>query len=180
MKLYLKTALENYASYLACDETTRTNYACIKEECKKNRDFVIEKYNSEYDLMNSFLSTAYADEDHQVFLTRRMCRGLDDIRKEWRSCSSSEERIDVLNKYQADITLRKKLGDVNLFRWLAKEENVHLLDHNCMDYLLKYYESLKQLENAKKCASYTVADPINSKRYLFYDKLAELIDSHKN
>ena len=169
VKLFLKTALENYASYLACDEMTRNNYAKIKAEYQKNLDFISEKYNAEYDLLDAFLKTAYSEEGHQVYLTRRMCRGLDDIRKEWKKCDSVDERVAVLNTYQADAQGIKKIGDVNFLRWLAEESNICIVNNNCIDSLLKYYESLKRLENAKKCASYTVANAIESKRYLFYE-----------
>ena len=98
-----------------------------------------------------------------------MCRGFSSICIAWSKCKSYEERIVILNEYQAENS--KEIGDANFLRWVAKDENQSLIKKGCIDKILEYYNCLRNMDMKRKCASYTVADPINSKRYMFYENI---------
>ncbi len=169
VKLMLKTALENYASYLASDDDTRNNYKLALNEFEAAEKKVKSDYSQQLSAVQNYLEDNYIQTDRSVYLTQRMCRGIDEINREWKNKNNYTDRIAVINEWQSDDKKKRILGDVNFLRWLAEEDHINILESDCLESLIKYYECLRKVELRKKCASYTVADPVSSKRYLFYE-----------
>ncbi|GEM_PF-6264100 len=167
VKLYLKTALENYSSYLACDYETRKAYEKACEVYEEQKQKIEKSYAEEFRLVSDYLDNNYIEGKHTQYLTERMTRGLSDIFKGWKTCKTEEDRIKVLNSWQSDSAQKNKIGDVNFFRWMAQDVNFKTIDESDIKALLIYYSALRNKEQKRRCASYTVADPVLSKRYLF-------------
>lgn len=171
VKLMLKTALEHYASYIACDAATRKEYFELKEQYDNMKKIIDENHSEFYDRISCFLKENYVQTDRPVYLTKRMCRELDEIKFAWKNCANADERIKVVTEWQSDSVKRKKIGDVNFLHWLAADVNQDLLEGNVLDEILGFYDSMQKKDRKRKCASYTVADPVDSKRYLFYEDI---------
>lgn len=171
IKLYLKCALENVASYIQSDLTTRENYSIVEKRYEEMKEIVHEKYETENSAIEAFLKENYSSQQHESALNQRMCRGLSQIRMEWKKCSSQHERERVLHEYQADRKKQKSIGDINFFNWLADNENYVIIEKkDCLETILDCHLLRTKLENMQKCASFTTADYIKSKRYLFYEQ----------
>lgn len=168
IRLMLKTALENYLSYLESDKTTRENYSKVTQKLEQFQEEVKRDYLKQRDAIECFLKDNYIATDRSSYLTRRMSRNLGDVLFEWKKCNSFDERISVLNEMQSSPNYKHNMGDVNFFRWLAEDSNLYIADS--IDFLLEYFDCLRESEMKKKCAAYTVADPVKSKRYISYDR----------
>lgn len=167
VKLYLKIALENFASYIACDNETRNNY-----QIAKNAFDIIDKevqgnYRVELEKVLVFLDENYYSDNRKIYLTKRMCRGFKPIFIEWKKCGNYEERLKVINKYRT--VKSRQIGDANFLKWLAEDDNQCLATQECIEKLLDYFRCLRDVDMKRKCASYTAADSVTSKRYLFYE-----------
>lgn len=169
VKLMLKTAIENFASYIACDTTTREEYSTLKEQYDVMKKKTMSNYCELYDRISYFLKGNYVQTDRPVYLTRRMCRGLDEIKFAWKKCANADERIKAVTEWQSDSVKKKKIGDVNFLHWLAADENQDILQGDALEEILAFYDCMRKKDSKRQCASYTIADPVDSKRYLFYE-----------
>lgn len=170
VRLALKTALENFASYLACDEKTRTKYAEKRELFVEEEKKIKECYEKEYELINKYLQEQYDYTETDVYLTKRMTRGIEEIIGKFNNCTNEDERMNVLKNIQEDKQKKNKMGDFNLFHYLAFDANKEI-SLKAIQELLSYYQKKQQYDNARKCAAYTTADAINSKRYIMYENV---------
>lgn len=170
VKFQLKTALENFASYLASDQTTRENYKQLEAECQKLYEKVEDNYSDELHRVDEYLKTSYYSNKREVYLTRRMCRGIDTIRIECHKGKDETERKEFLKKCQTDKKLQRSIGDINFLNWLVLDQNYSILEKpDCLNTILKYYLLLGKKDRMQKCASFTPANCATSKRYLFYE-----------
>ncbi|MBQ5561364.1 MAG: type V CRISPR-associated protein Cas12b [Lachnospiraceae bacterium] len=164
VKLALKTALENFASYLACDEKTRNNFQEMQELFMKAERDITENYAKEYEIIKKYLDEQYEYTETDVYLTKRMTRGVKEILTKFKKCANETERLSVIKAFPKD-----KMGDYNLFHYLALEEVNKNISFKAIQELIAYYQKKQKFDNARKCAAYTTADAINSKRYLMYE-----------
>lgn len=169
LKLMLKTALDNFASYLETDKSTREDYAnCVLKFEKA--EIASQPFEAEKAQMESYFSDQYAETvDRSMCLTKRMVRGVETVFAIWKRCTNEAERISVIDDFQADKNKAKQLGDVNFLKWLAEESNTNCRNMDCMRTLIVYYDCKAKKERKKKCNRYTVANAISSKRFVKYD-----------
>ena len=173
VRLALKTALENFASYLACDEKTRNNFQEMQELFMKAERDITENYAKEYEIIKKYLDEQYKYTETDVYLTKRMTRGVKEILTKFKKCANETERLSVIKAFPKD-----KMGDYNLFHYLALEEVNKNISFKAIQELIAYYQKKQKFDNAKKCAAYTTADAINSKRYLLYENIEN--NNYKN
>lgn len=165
VRCYIKSAIENYASYIAGDEIKRMDYLNIVNHFNEVRTEMITNYSTELEQIEVFLNNNYVADE--IYLNSRMVRGADILYREWKKVNSEVERLKILNEYQSDKKKQKKIGDVNLFSWLAKDENQNITEV-VLYKLTKYYEALHKNNTSKKCSAFTKADSVKSQRYLSY------------
>lgn len=165
VRCYIKSAIENYASYIAGDEKKRMDYLNIRTHYNEVRTDIVTNYAAELEQIEVFLKNNYVVDE--IYLNSRMVRGADILYREWKKVNSEVERIEIINEYQSDKKKQKKIGDVNLFSWLAKDENQNITEV-VLNKLTKYYEALHKINTSKKCSAFTKADSVKSQRYLSY------------
>ena len=165
VRCYIKSAIENYASYIESDETKRKDYIDIETRFYELKTDMVTNYAAELEQIEMFLKKNYVSD--KIYLNSRMVRGADILYREWKKVDSEEARILILNEYQSDKKKQKKIGDVNLFSWLAKDENQNITEV-VLDKLTKYYIAYYKYDSSKKCSAFTKADSIESQRYLSY------------
>lgn len=167
IKLHLKQAIENYCSYIECDAMTREDYETICKQCEIVEDEA-EQYNIQLQKTDEFLEFFYNSDYHKMCLNERMCRGYSELYILWGNVNTEEERIAVIDEIQSDKKRQRNFGDVNFFKWLAKEENQDITEE-VLEVLLKRDRLLMKKNIKKCCACFTSADPVLSQRYLFYE-----------
>ena len=147
VRCYIKSAIENYASYIASDEIKRRDYLNIETRFHEVRTEMVINYATELEQIEVFLKKNYVADE--LYLNSRMVRGADILYREWKKVNSEGERLKILYEYQSDKKKQKKIGDVNLFSWLAKDENQNITEV-VLDKLTKYYGALHKNNTSKK------------------------------
>jgi IS605 OrfB family transposase len=173
-KAAMRVAVSHLISWHECEKSTRANYKEQSNKVKKAKEELdkfdnslirkIDKYCKERKHENAGFET-----DKEFYITDKMCGGLTDIVKEWKN-KDEAERLQVIDDWQSNNNKKRKIGDVNFFHWLLKDDNKAIYEtKDFLDTTTKYHSELLKFKRMYNSARYTFPDRIKSPRWLMYE-----------